>query len=38
MVFGTSRLRGLYLRVERWINGFAGAALVTLGVQRIFSR
>ncbi|OLS60873.1 LysE family translocator [Pseudomonas putida] len=38
MVFGTSRLRGLYLRIERWINGVAGGALVLLGVQRIFSR
>ncbi len=38
MVFGTSRLRGLYLRIERWINGCAGGALVALGVQRIFSR
>jgi len=38
MVFGTARLRSLYLRIERWINGFAGGALVALGLQRIFSR
>lgn len=38
MVFGTARLRGLYLRIERWINSCAGAALVALGLQRIFNR
>ncbi|MDH1263300.1 LysE family transporter [Pseudomonas sp. GD03944] len=38
LVFGTSALRAFYLRIERTINGCAGAALVALGVQRMFSR
>lgn len=37
-VFGSAALRSSYLRIERGINGCAGAALVALGLQRIFAR
>ena len=37
-VFGTQALRNGYLRIERGVNGVAGAALVGMGIQRCFAR
>ncbi|BBP83804.1 threonine efflux protein [Pseudomonas sp. Pc102] len=37
-VFGSAALRASYLRMERGINGSAGAALVALGLQRMLAR
>ncbi len=37
-VFGTQTLRNGYLRIERGVNGVAGAALVGMGIQRYFAR
>ncbi|WP_271103108.1 LysE family translocator [Pseudomonas tohonis] len=37
-VFGSAALRVSYLRIERGINGSAGAALVALGLQRMLAR
>lgn len=38
VVFGVPRLRTSYLRFARAIDGIAGVALVSLGVQRLVSR
>lgn len=38
LVFGLPALRGRYLRLERAINGVAGATLVLLGLQRVAGR
>ncbi|MGY4532097.1 threonine efflux protein [Pseudomonas sp. TE3786] len=37
-VFGTQALRAFYLRIERGVNGVAGAGLIALGLQRAISR